>query len=53
MISSKDCLGIDPVGVPTLIEIGRQKLATEQRSRLQLDLTESDQGSSPQEGNPR
>jgi hypothetical protein len=24
-----DCLGIDPAGVPTLLEIGRQKLAAE------------------------
>jgi hypothetical protein len=48
-----DCLGIDPAGVPTLIEIGRQKLATEQRSRQQFGLTDSDQGSSSQESNPR
>jgi hypothetical protein len=27
-----DCLGIDPAGVPTLIEIGRQKLRSEQRT---------------------
>ena len=27
-----DCLGIDPAGVSTLIEIGRQKLAAGQRS---------------------
>jgi hypothetical protein len=25
-----DCLGIDPAGVPTLIEIGRRKLEPEQ-----------------------
>jgi hypothetical protein len=37
-----DCLGIDPTGVPTLIEIGRQKLAVVQRSGRQLDLSVSD-----------
>ena len=26
-----DCLGIDPAGVPTLIEIGRRKLEPQQR----------------------
>jgi hypothetical protein len=28
-----DCLGIDPAGVATLIELGRQKLAAEQRAK--------------------
>jgi hypothetical protein len=37
-----DCLGIDPAGVPTLIEIGRQKLAAGQRSVRQLGLADSD-----------
>lgn len=37
-----DCLEIDPAGVPTLIEISRQKLAAEQRSGRQLDLSDSD-----------
>ena len=37
-----DCLGIDPAGVPTLTEIGGQKLAAEQRSGRQLDLSDSD-----------
>jgi hypothetical protein len=37
-----DCLGIDPAGVPNLIEIGRQKLAAGQRSVRQLGLTDSD-----------
>jgi hypothetical protein len=38
-----DCLGIDPSGVSTLIEIGRHKLAAEQRGRQQVDS--SDPGS--------
>jgi hypothetical protein len=29
-----ECLGIDPAGVSTLIEIGRQKLAAGQRSEV-------------------
>jgi hypothetical protein len=33
-----ECLGIDPTGVSTLIEIGRQKLASEQ----QLNLSDAD-----------
>jgi hypothetical protein len=37
-----DCLGIDPAGVATLIEIGQQKLAAEQRSGRQPDLSDSD-----------
>jgi hypothetical protein len=48
-----DCLGIDPAGVPTLIEIGRQKLAAEQRSGEQLDLSDSGQNSPSQKGYPR
>jgi hypothetical protein len=36
-----DCLGIDPAGVSTLIEIGRRKLESEQRLRHQTDLTDS------------
>ena len=37
-----DCLGIDPAGVSTLIEIGRRKLESEQRLRHQTDLADSD-----------
>jgi hypothetical protein len=37
-----DCLGIEPAGVSTLIEIGRQKLASEQRCTRQIGLPESD-----------
>jgi hypothetical protein len=37
-----DCLEIDPAGVATLIEIGRQKLAAGQRSGRQLDLSDPD-----------
>jgi DNA-binding CsgD family transcriptional regulator len=38
-----DCLGIDPAGVSTLIEIGRRKLGSEQRSEQQrIDLPDAD-----------
>jgi hypothetical protein len=37
-----DCLGIDPAGVPTLIEIGRQKLESEQRLKEQIRLSDPD-----------
>jgi hypothetical protein len=37
-----DCLGMDPAGVSTLIEIGRQKLAAEERSKQQIGLSDSD-----------
>ena len=37
-----ECLGIDPAGVSTLIEIGRQKLAAEQQSGRQPDLADPD-----------
>jgi hypothetical protein len=43
-----DCLGIDPAGVSTLIEIGRRKLESEQRSKHpQLGVPGSAPGSSP------
>lgn len=35
-----DCLGIDPAGVSTLIEIGHRKLESEDRSRRQADTPE-------------
>jgi hypothetical protein len=37
-----DCLGIDPAGVSTLLEIGRRKLASEQRSTPEIDRSDSD-----------
>jgi hypothetical protein len=37
-----DCLGIDPAGVPTLIEIGRQKLESEQRLKQEIGLSDPD-----------
>jgi hypothetical protein len=37
-----DCLGMDPAGVSTLIEIGRQKLASEQRVKQQIGPLVSD-----------
>jgi hypothetical protein len=37
-----DCLGIDPTGVPTLIEIGRRKLEPEQQLGQKVGLSEPD-----------
>jgi hypothetical protein len=37
-----ECLGMDPAGVSTLIEIGRQKLASEQQSTMYIGLSHSD-----------
>ena len=37
-----DCLGIDPAAVATLIEIGREKLAAEQRATSQRSASDSD-----------
>jgi hypothetical protein len=48
-----ECLGIDPAGVSTLIEIGRQKLAAGQRSGRQLGLADSDPDPRSPEGDPR
>jgi hypothetical protein len=39
-----DCLGIDPAGVPTLIEIGRRKLEPEPRFERNVGLSDSDPG---------
>ena len=47
-----ECLGIDPAGVATLIEIGRQKLAAGQRSGRQLGLADSDPESRSPEAIP-
>jgi hypothetical protein len=44
-----DCLGMDPAGVSTLIEIGLQKLAAGQPSG-QLGLADSDPDSRSPEG---
>jgi hypothetical protein len=43
-----DCLGIDPAGVSTLIEIGRRKLESEQQFKPQIG--HSDRDSSPPAG---
>jgi hypothetical protein len=45
-----DCLGIDPAGVSTLIEIGRRKLASERRSKERVDQSDPDPDSSPTPG---
>lgn len=37
-----ECLDMDPAGVSTLIEIGRQKLASEQQPELQCGLLDAD-----------
>jgi hypothetical protein len=37
-----DCLGMDPAGVSTLIEIGRRKVASDQRSSQPAGLPDSD-----------
>jgi hypothetical protein len=47
-----ECLGIDPAGVSTLIEIGRQKLAAGQRSG-EFGLVDPDPDSRSSEGNPQ
>jgi hypothetical protein len=44
-----DCLGIDPAGVSTLIEIGRQKLEAERK----FHLSDWDPDSSPVTDDPR
>jgi hypothetical protein len=41
-----DCLGIDPAAVATLIAIGRQKLAAEQRANSRPAVSDSDRDSS-------
>ena len=45
-----DCLGMDPAGVSTLIEIGRRKLASERRSKEHVDNPDPDPGSSTTSG---
>ena len=42
-----DCLGMDPAGVSTLIEIGRRKLASEQRFEERVDRPDPDPGTRP------
>jgi hypothetical protein len=37
-----ECLGMDPAGVSTLIQIGRQKLASEQQLKQQIGLSDWD-----------
>ncbi len=45
-----DCLGMDPAGVSTLIEIGRRKLASERRSKERVDQSDPDPDSPPTPG---
>jgi hypothetical protein len=45
-----DCLGMDPAGVSTLIEIGRRKLASEQRCRQRIGRPDPDPDSPPTTG---
>ena len=45
-----DCLGIDPTAVSTLIEIGRQKLASEQRLKRRFGASDTDSGAPPTTG---
>ena len=42
-----DCLGMDPAGVPTLIEIGRQKLRSDEHTPPLVDFPDSGPGSPP------
>jgi hypothetical protein len=42
-----DCLGMDPAGVSTLIEIGRRKLASEERFKERVDLRDLDPDAPP------
>jgi len=35
-----ECLGMDPAGVSTLIEIGRRKLLSEQRCAERVDVSD-------------
>jgi hypothetical protein len=44
-----DCLGMDPSGVSTLIEIGRRKLASEQRVTQPTPPTQIDHSDSNSE----
>jgi hypothetical protein len=44
-----ECLGIDPTGVTSLIEIGRRKLEAVQRSR-QIEQAGSDAHASAEDG---
>ena len=44
-----DCLGMDPAGVSTLIEIGRQKLASDQQLKQQQTSTSDSDSDSPAE----
>jgi hypothetical protein len=49
-----ECLGMDPAGVSTLIEIGRRKLASEQRltQPAHVDYSGSDSDPNPAPGSP-
>jgi hypothetical protein len=45
-----DCLGMDPAGVSTLIEIGRRKVASEQQSTQPVGLPDPEPDSTPNAG---
>lgn len=45
-----DCLGMDPAGVPTLLEIGRRKLATEKPVGDGVDLGDPARDAPPEAG---
>jgi hypothetical protein len=47
-----DCLGMDPAGVSTLIEIGRRKLASEQRLTQPTQIGHSDSDPDPDDPDP-
>jgi hypothetical protein len=47
-----DCLGMDPAGVSTLIEIGRRKLASEQRLAQPKQIDHSDRDPDRDPGSP-
>jgi hypothetical protein len=48
-----ECLGIDPAGVSALIEIGRQKLAAEQRGNGSSTPQIQNPGRRRRRGDPR
>jgi hypothetical protein len=47
-----DCLGMDPAGVSTLIEIGRRKLASEKRLTQPEQVGHPDSEPDPDPGSP-
>jgi hypothetical protein len=45
-----ECLGMDPTGVSTLIEIGQRKVAAEERFKQEFGLPDPDPDSPPSTG---